>query len=322
MLTAMAVGLFMLLFGLLTHYQSKAAYRTRRELAVRNQFIERQSVALDQARQAAILDRAEAEAARLQAEDASRAKSAFLANMSHELRTPLNAIIGYTELLEEDLADIGGFERSLIDLGRVKGAARHLLGLINDVLDLSRIEADKVELSIETFSMQALMDQVASTVEPLLATNGNHLSVDVAPGLPPMHTDSSRLRQVLFNLVSNATKFTHAGQIHVRARQEPDGQAGQIMVVEVSDEGIGLSREQIARLFQPFVQADTDTTRKYGGTGLGLAISRRLCRMMGGDITVVSTLGAGSTFRAFFSMDLRAACALVGNGAITNKEAV
>ena len=321
-LTAMAVGLFVLLFGLLTHYQSKAGYRTRRELGVRNQFIERQSLALDQARQAALLDRAEAEAARSQAEDANRAKSAFLANMSHELRTPLNAVIGYTELLEEDLNDMGGFESVLIDLGRIKGAAKHLLGLINDVLDLSKIEANKVELSIESFSMQALIDQVMSTVQPLLATNGNHLSVDVPPGLPPMYTDPSRLRQVLFNLVSNAAKFTHEGRVHVSARPESDEQDRQIMVVEVSDEGIGLSGEQIARLFQPFVQADTDTTRKYGGTGLGLAISRRLCRMMGGDITVTSTPGAGSIFRAVFAMDLRAACGPAGAAAMTNKEAV
>ena len=320
-LTGMAVGLFVLLFGLLTHYQSLAAYRTRRELAVRNQFIEQQSMALDQARKAALLDRADAEAARSQAEDANRTKSAFLANMSHELRTPLNAVIGYAELLEEDLSDVGGLDTALVDLGRIKGAAKHLLGLINDILDLSKIEADKVELSIETFSMQALIDQVASTVQPLLSTNRNHLSVDVAPGLPLMQTDPSRLRQVLFNLVSNAIKFTHEGHIHVRARHEDDQDGKQIMVVEVSDEGIGLSHEQIARLFQPFVQADTDTTRKYGGTGLGLAISRRLCRMMGGDISVTSVPGAGSTFRAFFATDLSGAHRQAGTGAITDKEA-
>ncbi len=320
-LTALTVGLFMLLFGVLTHSQSKAAYRARRELAARNLLIEQQSVALDQARKAALLDRAEAEAARSQAEDANRAKSAFLANMSHELRTPLNAVIGYTELLEEDLADLGGLDSALTDLGRIKGAAKHLLGLINDVLDLSKIEADKVDLSIESVSIEALVDQVASTVQPLLSHNKNRLSVAVAHGLTPMQTDPSRMRQVLYNLVSNATKFTHEGQIHIEARQELDDEGRPIMVVEVSDEGIGLSGEQIARLFQPFVQAETDTTRKYGGTGLGLAISRRLSRMMGGDITVVSTPGAGSTFRAFFATDLTAACAPDGSGAITNKEA-
>lgn len=320
-LTALAISVFLLLFGLLTHSQSKAAHRARRELAARNLFIEQQSVALDQARKTAILDRAEAEAARSQAEEANRTKSAFLANMSHELRTPLNAVIGYTELLEEDLTDHGGLDTSLTDLGRIKSAARHLLALIDDVLDLSKIEADKIDLSIQTFSMQVLVDQVAFTVQPLLSINKNHLSVDVAPGLTPLHTDPSRLRQVLFNLVSNATKFTHEGRIHITARQERDEQGRQLTVVEVSDEGIGLSLEQIGRLFQPFVQADTNTTRKYGGTGLGLAISRRLCRMMGGDITVVSSPGAGSTFRAFLATDLAAAGTPAGSIAIINKEA-
>ena len=305
-LTALAVGLFTLLFGVQTNLQSMAAYRTRRELAVRNLFIEQQSKALDEARKAAVLDRAEAEAARSQAEDANRTKSAFLANMSHELRTPLNAVIGYTELLEEELADLGGPATALSDLGRIKGAAKHLLGLINDVLDLSKIEADKVDLSIEIISVQALVDQVTSTIDPLLSINENQITVSFAPRLAPVQTDATRLRQVLLNLVSNATKFTHRGQIHIETTQEVDSTGRHLTVVQVSDTGIGLTAEQMARLFQPFVQADSNTTRKYGGTGLGLAISRKLCRMMGGDLTVTSVSGEGSIFRATLMSDLSA----------------
>ena len=304
---ALAIGLFILLFGVFTNYQSVLAYRTRRELAARNQFIETQSAALDAARKTAVLERAEAEIARSQAEDANRIKSAFLANMSHELRTPLNAVIGYTELLEEDLADLDGVGTALTDLGRIKGAAKHLLGLINDVLDLSKIEADKVELVAETFSLEALVDQVASTSQPLLSANGNRLAVDVAPGLAPVDTDQTRVRQVLFNLVSNSAKFTHQGQIRISALQELDGDGRAVTVLAVSDSGIGMSEQQMDKLFQPFVQADANTTRKYGGTGLGLAISRKLCRMMGGDISVQSVPGEGSTFRATFLTHLPAA---------------
>ncbi|MES3020871.1 MAG: ATP-binding protein [Pseudomonadota bacterium] len=305
-LAALAVGLFTMLFGVQIHFQSVAAYRTSGELAARNRFIEQQSNELNQARKAAVLDRAEAEAARSQAEDANRTKSAFLANMSHELRTPLNAVIGYTELLEEDLADLDSLDTALSDLGKIKGAARHLLGLINDVLDLSKIEAEKVDLLIETFPIQALVDQVTSTIDPLLSANENQLTVSFADGLRQMQTDATRLRQVLLNLVSNATKFTHGGRIHIDVAQELDDAGHQLTVLQVNDSGIGLSAEQIARLFQPFVQADSNTTRKYGGTGLGLAISRKLCRMMGGDITVTSVLGEGSIFRATVATDLSA----------------
>lgn len=311
-LTALAVGLFTLLFGVQSNFQSIAAYRIRRELAVRNLFIEQQSQALDHARKEAVLDRAEAEEARSQAENANRTKSAFLANMSHELRTPLNAVIGYTELLEEDLVDLGGPDTALADLGRIKGAAMHLLGLINNVLDLSKIEADKVDLSIETFPIEALVDQVASTIQPLLPVNRNQLAAAFSPDLHLMHTDATRLRQVLLNLVSNATKFTHGGHIQIDTTQELDEAGRQLTVIQVSDEGIGLSSEQIARLFQPFVQADSNTTRKYGGTGLGLAISRKLCRMMGGDITVTSIPGKGSTFRATLATDYPAFSGTVG----------
>jgi signal transduction histidine kinase/DNA-binding response OmpR family regulator len=229
--------------------------------------------------------------ARRAAEAANTAKSTFLANMSHELRTPLNAIIGYSEMLEEEANDIGetGF---VTDLQKIKGAGKHLLGLINDVLDLSKIEAGKMELYLETFTVEEMLREVTTTIQPLVQKKNNKLELVFAPDLGQMRADVTKLRQALFNLLSNAAKFTENGEIEFKvARQDEQ------LTFTVLDSGIGMDAEQLNRLFQPFTQADASTTRKYGGTGLGLVISRQFCQMMGGDITVESAPGQGSAFQ-------------------------
>jgi signal transduction histidine kinase/CheY-like chemotaxis protein len=227
-------------------------------------------------------------------EVASRHKSQFLANMSHELRTPMNAIIGVSEMLLEDARDLGR-QDEIEPLDRVLRAGRHLLALINDILDLSKIEAGKMDLHIESFTVAPLVEDVATTVRSLVEKNGNQLTVDCPPGLGTMRADATRVRQALLNLASNAGKFTEQGAIRITATRGPEAGADWIRI-DVADTGIGMTPEQVAKLFQDFTQADTSTTRKYGGTGLGLAISRRFCRMMGGDITVTSEPGRGSTF--------------------------
>ncbi|HET7731881.1 MAG TPA: response regulator [Usitatibacter sp.] len=232
--------------------------------------------------------------ARAHAEQANATKSTFLANMSHELRTPMNAIIGVSELMLEDAKELGR-EDEVEPLTRILRAAHHLLALINGILDLSKIEAGKMELNPESFSIATILEEVAQTVRPLSEKNGNRLSVHAPPEAGSMVADPVRVRQALLNLVSNAAKFTRDGSITLSADREH--RAGNAWIrFEVSDTGIGLTPEQLARLFQDFVQADASTTRKFGGTGLGLAISRRLCRMMGGDITADSAPGSGSRF--------------------------
>ena len=230
--------------------------------------------------------------AREAAEQANRTKSAFLANMSHELRTPLNAIIGYSEMLQEEAADAGqaGF---VPDLEKIHAAGKHLLTLINDVLDLSKIEAGKMELHPETFEVRGMLDAVVTTVQPLVARNGNRLELRTPDGLGTLHADLTRTRQVLLNLLSNACKFTEQGTITLTARRDGDW-----VEFQVADTGIGMTGEQQARLFEVFAQAEATTASKYGGTGLGLAISRRFSRMMGGDVTLTSERGRGSTFTA------------------------
>jgi signal transduction histidine kinase/CheY-like chemotaxis protein len=230
------------------------------------------------------------------AEQANRTKSAFLANMSHELRTPLNAIIGYSEMLQEEAEDTGSTE-AIPDLKKIHGAGKHLLALINDILDLSKIEAGKMELFLETFEVRTLVDEVRATIHPLIEKNGNVLELDCPPDVHGMHADVTRVRQILFNLLSNASKFTEGGTVRLQVRREEDGDGdGDVVVFRVTDTGIGMTPEQLGKLFQAFSQADASTSRKYGGTGLGLVICRRFAQMMGGDVSVESTMGEGSIF--------------------------
>ena len=224
------------------------------------------------------------------AEASSRTKSQFLANMSHELRTPMNAILGYSEMLQEE-AEEEGLSSFTPDLQKIQSAGRHLLALINDILDLSKIEAGKMELYLESFSLPEVVADVAATVQTLVTKKNNRLELHSGPEVGAMQADLTKVRQSLFNLLSNAAKFTENGVISLGVRRE-----GEFYVFDVQDTGIGMTAEQIAGLFEAFSQADASTTRKYGGTGLGLAITRRFCRMMGGDATVRSTPGVGSTF--------------------------
>ena len=234
------------------------------------------------------------EHARDQATEANRAKSTFMAQMSHELRTPLNAIIGYGELLQEEAA---AREQDVLipDLTRIIEAGKHLLTLINDILDLSKVEAGRMELYLEQFDIRPLVDDAVSTIGPFVGKNGNTLRVACADNLGLMRADRTRVRQVLLNVLSNACKFTEKGTITLTATRESVDQADWI-TWRVSDTGIGMTAEQMKKLFQPFTQADASTTRRYEGTGLGLAISRKFCRMMHGDISVESEYGKGSTF--------------------------
>jgi PAS domain S-box-containing protein len=238
-------------------------------------------------------DMRELDKAREAAEIANRAKSQFLANMSHELRTPLNAIILYTDLLRDEAAD-RGLDDFLPDLKKIHGAAKHLLALINDVLDLAKIESGKLELLLETFDVPAMIRDVVTTIQPLTQKNANSLKVSCPDDLGGMHADLTKVRQSLFNLLSNACKFTEGGTVSLDVARE-GGEAGWV-TFRVTDTGIGMTPEHVAKLFQPFSQVDPSTTRRFGGTGLGLAITRRFCEAMGGDISVESQPGVGSTF--------------------------
>jgi signal transduction histidine kinase len=224
--------------------------------------------------------------------EASQHKSQFLANMSHELRTPLNAIIGVSEMLREDAEAL---KQDTEPLDRVLGAGRHLLALINDILDLSKIEAGRMELALSSFALAPLIADVIKTIEPLAAKNSNKVAVQCDPEIGTMQADPMRLRQALLNLMSNANKFTDRGTIGIDVRQTRESGRGWITLA-VTDTGIGMTTEQMGKLFQEFSQASSSTASKYGGTGLGLVISKRFCQMMGGDITVESELGRGSIF--------------------------
>ncbi|NJK77001.1 MAG: urea ABC transporter substrate-binding protein [Microcoleus sp. SU_5_6] len=254
----------------------------------------------------------ELEVAKEAAEAANRAKSTFLANMTHELRTPLNAIIGYSELLQEEAEELGEQE-FVSDLESINLAGKQLLNIISDILDISKIEAGKMTLSLETFEISDLIEEVVTTVQPLVAKNSNTFTVNCDSNLGTMYADSSKVRQALLNLTSNAAKFTEGGKIALNVWQEDpeewvianktnrqqshdsEIQKGYI-VFQVTDTGIGMTEDQLLRLFGAFTQADASTTRKYGGTGLGLTISRKFCQMMGGDISVDSEFSVGSTF--------------------------
>jgi PAS domain S-box-containing protein len=238
-------------------------------------------------------DMREIDKAREAAEIANRAKSQFLANMSHELRTPLNAIILYTELLRDEATD-RGLEDFLPDLKKIHGAAKHLLALINDVLDLSKIESGKLELVLETFDVPAMIRDVVTTIEPLAQKNANQLKVHCPDDAGTMLADLTKVRQSLFNLLSNACKFTEGGTVHLEVCREDRDRSW--LTFRVADTGIGMTPEHLGKLFQPFTQVDPSATRRFGGTGLGLAITRHFCEAMGGDIAVESKPGVGSVF--------------------------
>jgi len=237
-----------------------------------------------------LLAKNKAEQAQKIAEDANLTKSQFLANMSHELRTPLNAIIGYSEMLQEEAEDLEQ-EDFIPDLQKIHAAGKHLLGLINDVLDISKIEAGKMDLFFETFDLATLLDEVVSTVQPLVEKKANTLKIIRDDNLGDMHTDITKLRQMLLNLISNAAKFTEQGTIRLEVKRDDDW-----VNLCVADNGIGMTEEQQKKVFQPFTQADYSTTRRYGGTGLGLAITKQFVEMMDGTLSVVSEFGQGSTF--------------------------
>ncbi|MDT8369244.1 MAG: response regulator [Longimicrobiales bacterium] len=228
------------------------------------------------------------------AEEANHSKSQFLANMSHELRTPLNAVLGYSEMLAEE-AEEDGNDSYLPDIEKIHAAGKHLLNLINDVLDLSKIEAGRMELFLEEIEVGVLIEEVTTTVKPLIDKNDNRLEVILDDAVGSIHVDVTRVRQSLLNLLSNAGKFTHEGTIRLHVGVDPDSDDS-VLFFKVRDDGIGMTPEQVDRLFEAFTQAEASTTRRFGGTGLGLTITRKFCRMMGGDVTVESEEGLGSTF--------------------------
>jgi signal transduction histidine kinase len=233
--------------------------------------------------------------AKEEAERANMAKSVFLAKMSHHLRTPLNAVIGYSELLLEDAETSGGDGERMADLQRINRAGRHLLSLVSDVLDMSKIDLDNIELMVQPFDLRNFIDDVAATCRSLVTVNSNEFVVDEGVELGVVSLDETRLRQIVINLLSNAGKFTSRGRVTLRVERLRDG-ADDRVVMTVSDTGIGISPENLAKLFKDFNQAEASTASKYGGTGLGLALSRRLCELMEGEIDVASEVGRGTTF--------------------------
>jgi signal transduction histidine kinase len=273
--------------GVLALTRSEPRAFTDKQIELVSTFADQAAIAIENVR---LFDEIQEKSRQLA--EASQHKSQFLANMSHELRTPLNAIIGVTEMLREDAEAL---KQDLEPLDRVLGAARHLLALINDILDLSKIEAGRMELHLETFLLVPVIKDVARTIEPMATKNANRLVIDCPVDLGTIHADQTRFRQSLLNLASNANKFTEKGTITIAAHQGQENGRDWITLA-VTDTGIGMTPEQMGKLFQEFSQASSTTASKYGGTGLGLVISRRFCQMMGGDIMVESEPGRGSTF--------------------------
>jgi signal transduction histidine kinase len=273
--------------GVLSLSRSDVRPFTDKQIELASTFADQAAIAIENVR---LFDEIQEKSRQLA--EASQHKSQFLANMSHELRTPLNAIIGVSEMLREDAEAL---KQDTEPLDRVLGAGRHLLALINDILDLSKIEAGRMELALSSFALAPLIADVVKTIEPLAAKNSNKVAVHCAAEIGTMQADQMRLRQALLNLMSNANKFTERGAISIDARQGQENGCDWITLA-VTDTGIGMTAEQMGKLFQEFSQASSATANKYGGTGLGLAISRRFCQMMGGDITVESEPGRGSTF--------------------------
>jgi len=259
-----------------------------KQIELANTFADQAVIAIENAR---LFD--EIQDKNRQLAEASEHKSQFLASMSHELRTPLNAIIGLTEMMVANAARFGT-EKALEPLRRVNAAGTHLLSLINEILDLSKIEAGKLELNPEPVNLARLINEVIGTAGQLAEKNNNRLIVEAQESLGALTADSMRLKQILLNLLSNACKFTKEGEVELRVRKVADGRDW--VELAVADSGIGMTAEQQAKLFQDFTQADSLTARRYGGTGLGLAITRKLARMMGGDVTVTSEPGKGSVF--------------------------
>lgn len=237
------------------------------------------------------------------AETANLTKSQFIANVSHELRTPLNAIIGYSEMLQEDAQDIGE-ESFVVDLRKIHSAGKHLLGLINDVLDISKIEAGKMEVYTETFELLPVLNDIVTTIQPLIEKQANTLTVDFDENLGEIHADLTKVRQMLLNLLSNATKFTEQGTVTLAARRHTKEDGKDWVNFKISDTGIGMTSVQQQKIFEAFTQADASTTRKYGGTGLGLVITKRFAEMMGGGVEVESAFGHGSTFSIYLPVEV------------------
>jgi signal transduction histidine kinase len=275
------------LLGVIVIYRHEVKPFTDKQIELIETFADQAGIAIENVR---LFDEIQDKSRQLA--EASQHKSQFLANMSHELRTPLNAIIGVSEMLREDAEAL---KQDTEPLDRVLGAGRHLLALINDILDLSKIEAGRMELHLETFPLVPVIKDVAKTIEPMAIKNSNRLVIECPQHLGTIHADQTRLRQSLLNLASNANKFTEKGTVTIAAHQGQESGRDWITFA-VTDTGIGMTPEQMGKLFQEFSQASSATASKYGGTGLGLTISRRFCQMMGGDITVESALGKGSTF--------------------------
>jgi signal transduction histidine kinase/CheY-like chemotaxis protein len=281
------IFIYTIVFSWQSHGQAQRVVRVAKQLEAQSVDLQRNSTLLEERTH-------QLELARDAAEAANSSKSQFLANMSHELRTPLNAIIGYSDLLIEEAEELEA-QDLVPDLDKIRSSGKHLLGLINDVLDLSKIEAGKMEMSLETFEVRDVVSAVAAMVRPLVEKNGNVFELSIGADVGTMHADLTRVRQILLNLLGNASKFTSKGTISLAVTRE-DSRDREWIVFAVRDTGIGMTPEQLSRLFQPFTQADPSTTRKYGGTGLGLSISQRLSRLMSGTISVVSEPGMGSIF--------------------------